>query len=803
MDRVVARRQAWREALGSAAAALVAVGAGVYLANLVGARNPLLPGFVAAALLLSGAGVICWHVRRRGLATLCALARAQQQLAALVAGTGVATWDLDVRRGTLLINDRWAVLLGRSMDELQPLTIAKWRSLCHPDDLGLLFATTTGGPPGAAVALQSDLRLRHATGHWVRVQVRGQTLERDAAGCVLHMAGFLIEAPAGKEVELALRESEYRLRSLLELSPVGIALNDMVTGRFLQVNDALLAPTGYTREELLRLTYWDLTPASYDPQEQAQLQSLRDHGRYGPYEKEYVRRDGSRYAVLLSGMRLTDSAGRVVIWSIVQDVSQRKALESELSAAARSDKLTGLANRTRLMERLQAVIERMRSGVPLEFTVLFLDFDNFKRVNDALGHDAGDELLRQVAARLRAALRARDADCRDDNGTLIARFGSDEFLVLLTGTEICSVAARIAERLLDALAPAYEICGRDVHSTASIGIVTSEHGMESAAAVVRNADVAMREAKRLGRACAVIFNEQMHTRLARQVTIESALRKALGTSQLSVVYQPIVDLETGRIDSVEALVRWTHPLLGPVSPAEFIPVAEDHGLIVPLGQWVLQEACRALVQWRRRDAQRAPRTVSVNTSRAELALGGRLLGRIQDTLRAAGLPPACLQLEVTEREVMRDPDTSLQLMRDLRALGVHMAMDDFGTGTSSLACLRDYPFDTIKIDRSFIDGLTSGSDMRTVVHATLTLIANLGRAGVAEGVETAAQVAILRSLGCRYAQGYYFSQPVPAERVFEELLEADRTRWCARAPAIQPLSIGSESSALHSTSEPS
>ena len=759
-----------REVLGRQIGVVgVDIDASEYATRMVAARNATLLGLAPAALLIAALGLAFHRLRLRMLVAAREREREQRQLQEIVASTGVATWELDQRRGTLRVNERWAQMLGRTPAELEPLTVQKWRSLCHPEDFQALVAAAQPGPAGADATLENDFRLRHADGGWIWVRSRGHVLERDGDGRVLRMAGLLLEVSASKATEIALRESEHKFRSLFELSPVGIALNDMSTGRFLQVNDALLAPTGYSRAELLQLTYWQLTPRAYDAAEQQQLDALRRHGCYGPYEKEYRRKDGGTYPVLLSGNRMFDATGREVIWSIVQDISQRKAMESELSAAASTDKLTGLANRSVFMERLQTVIERIRGGAPLAFAVLFLDFDNFKLINDAIGHDAGDELLRQVAVRLRGSLRACDSLAAAADATLIARFGGDEFLVLLSGAGVCAAAADIAERLLDSLAPAYSIHGRDVHSTASIGIVTSEHGVESAEAVVRNADVAMYEAKHSGRACSVVFNEQMHTRLARQVTIESALRKALGTAQLAVVYQPIVELETGRTVSVEALVRWSHPLLGNVSPAEFIPVAEDRGLIVPLGQFVLQEACHALSEWRRRDPEHAPRTVSVNLSRAELALGERLLSRVRETLGTSGLPASCLQLEVTEREVMRDAAGSLRLMRELQALGVHLAMDDFGSGTSSLACLRDYPFDTIKIDRSFINDLTAGPDMLALIHATLTLVANLGRAGVAEGVETAAQVAILQSLGCRYAQGYFFSRPVPAEQLLAQL----------------------------------
>ncbi|MFO1376585.1 MAG: EAL domain-containing protein [Steroidobacteraceae bacterium] len=558
------------------------------------------------------------------------------------------------------------------------------------------------------------------------------------------------------------RDSERRFRSLFELSPVGIALNDFATGRFLQVNDALLAPTGYSREELLRLSYWDLTPESYAPAEHEQLEALADHGRYGPFEKEYVRRDGSRYPVLLAGMLMTDGGGQKVIWSIVQDISQRKAMESRLAEAARCDLLTGLANRSLFIDRLKRALGRLQTGAQERFAVLFLDFDRFKLVNDTLGHDAGDELLRQIATRLRGSLRATDAMGDDSTGNLIARFGGDEFVILINDLHTGSDAVGIAERLLARLEPAYDIHGREVHSSVSIGIVTSEQCVESPEAVIRNADVAMYEAKRAGRGCWAIFNEDMHTRLARHVTVEGALRRALGTPQLSLVYQPIIELDTGRMVSVEALMRWRHPELGVVSPAEFIPIAEDSGLIVQLGAWALEEACRELAHWRDADPERAPGTVSVNISRAELALGGRLLTRIRDTLARTGLPPSCLQIEVTEREVMRDPAAARELMRELHAMGVRLAMDDFGTGTSSLGCLRDYPFDTIKIDRSFVQDLAANRDVLAVIHATLLLVENLGMASVAEGIEHASQIAILQSLGCRYGQGYYLSRPVPA-----------------------------------------
>jgi len=378
--------------------------------------------------------------------------------------------------------------------------------------------------------------------------------------------------------------------------------------------------------------------------------------------------------------------------------------------------------------------------------------------------------LRQIARRLQRELRASDATACNDTGNVVSRFGGDEFLLLINDLQAARDAIRIAERLLNALAPAYVILGSEVHSSASIGIVTSHQGETSAEEVVRNADVAMYEAKHAGRACSVVFNETMHEQLTRRVMIETSLRRAIGTDELYLVYQPIVELSTGQMVSAEALVRWNHPALGTITPAEFIPVAEESGLIVALGKWVQREACQALAAWRAQDPARAPRTISVNVSRAELALGRKLLDQLQATLEQVGLPAECLQLEVTEREVMRNPEMFHELMHDLQGLGIKIAMDDFGTGTSSLGLLRSYPFNTIKIDQSFVKDLTTSRDVLAVIHATINLVENLGMASLAEGVEEPAQVAILQSLGCRYAQGYLFSRPMTSELLLNAIV---------------------------------
>jgi diguanylate cyclase (GGDEF)-like protein/PAS domain S-box-containing protein len=766
----------------------VDVDARVCIARLKAARAWALWGLAPAGALIALLGVPFYRMRRRGLADAHAalaaaeaseyaaeqLAAERRRLSAVVEASDVGTWECDFASGITQVNRRWAAMLGYRTEDLAPLTKEKWQSLVHPLDLPDVEKAFQTCRNVRGSVFVHEMRMRHIDGGWIWILARGKVLEWTDDGQTLRMGGIHVDVSARKLAELSLQEGEIRFRSLFDLSPVGISLTDLQSGRFLQVNDALLGPTGYTREELLGMTYWDLTPEAFVSVQGQQLKQLEHTDRYGPYEKEYLRKDGTTYPVLLSGIRLRDANGRELIWSIVQDISLRKAMESELADAAQRDKLTGLANRMLFMRRLNEAIQRVRAGTQSRFAVLFLDCDRFKLINDTLGHQAGDELLRQIAMRLRGALRATDTLGADPAGSLVSRFGGDEFLILINDLKSVADASLIAERLLGVLSPAYRISGSEMHSTASIGIITSDSCPASAEDIVRNADVAMYEAKRSGRGCSIVFSDAMHTRLARHVAIETSLRRAIGSHELALHYQPIMELASGRLVSAEALLRWHHPTLGNISPSEFIPIAEESGLIASVGQWVLREACQVLVSWRRRAPHAAPDTISVNISRAELALGHRLYEQVRSTLEEVGLPPHCLQLEVTEREVMRNPEACFALLQELRRLGVKIAMDDFGTGTSSLAFLRDYRFDTIKIDQSFVRDLTSSPDVLAVIHATVALIENLGMASLAEGVEEPAQVAVLQSLGCRFAQGYLFSPAISADELFERCLQSRR-----------------------------
>jgi diguanylate cyclase (GGDEF)-like protein len=433
--------------------------------------------------------------------------------------------------------------------------------------------------------------------------------------------------------------------------------------------------------------------------------------------------------------------------------------------AARRDKLTGLANRTAFVEQLQKHVAAARAGNGQPFAVMFLDFDHFKHVNDTLGHDAGDELLRQIADRLRMSLGAHEHSGPVRRHHVVARFGGDEFVILLDNVPGEAEVRGAADRLIGDLAPLYTLRGVEVSSTASIGVTHSIAADDDAETMLTNSDVAMYEAKRSGRGCYAMFDDRMRKRITRVRQLERSLMGAIGTPQVRLVYQPVIELDSGRMMAAEAMLRWEHPVLGEVPPAEFLSMAEDTGLIVPLGEWVLQEACRQLVEWQRNDPARAPEAVSVNVSRGELALGARFVERVRHALAASGLAPQGLQIEIPEGDLIRDSAGALTVLQQLRALGVRLTMDEFGAGPASLSALSVWPFHSVKVARSFVHDLATNRDVMALAHATLTLVENLGMSSIAQGVEEPSQLAILQSFGCRYAQGRLLGSPVESREV--------------------------------------
>jgi diguanylate cyclase (GGDEF)-like protein len=444
---------------------------------------------------------------------------------------------------------------------------------------------------------------------------------------------------------------------------------------------------------------------------------------------------------------------------VVQQEQQR--LDSQLRDLSRTDSLTSLPNRVLILEQIEQALSLAAADADFRFAVLFINADRFDQVNAAHGSPVGDELLRMMARRMVGAVRHDDAVAEAEHTVrTTGRFGGDEFVVVLEGLEAEDVC-QIAQRLVDRMSQSYRIADQPVFASVSIGVVLREHGTAHAGSVLQDASTAMREAKRAGGARYCLFEPAMHERASRRSIIERDLRQALRANELFVVYQPIVDLTSGRCAGVEALVRWLHPLRGIVSPVEFIEVAEETGLVGPLGIFVLNESCRQFARWQRDLGEQAPHILSVNISRAQLGEAG-LVDQVRAALAASGLPARHLQLEVTESLAAQGDQIQARL-HELKALGLLIALDDFGTGYSSLACLHLLPVDVVKIDRSFVIQAEFSAHHQVLIEATVKVACSLGMQTVAEGVETVGQAAVLARLHCDKGQGYLFARPLPAD----------------------------------------
>ncbi len=474
-------------------------------------------------------------------------------------------------------------------------------------------------------------------------------------------------------------------------------------------------------------------------------------------EERCVRQGGLDRWYQIAAVRYGD--GMVVTFA---DVSDRKRVEDRLRYAAQHDTLTGTPNRSLFTQRLEQALKRARRLPGYKFAVLFLDVDRFKVINDSLGHEAGDQLLISIAERLRSSLRTVQTS-RGAEEHLPARLGGDEFAVLLDGIGSVDDAVRMAERLQKALSAPHRVGGQDVASTISIGIVACDGGYDRPDDVLRDADTAMYQAKRMGKARHVVFDEQMHSDALERLNLEKDLREAVGNQEFHLVYQPIVALGSAALVGFEALLRWDNPQRGAVAPAEFIDLAEELGLIVPIGQWVLREACRQLREWQQSFPGHPDLMMSVNLSKQQLTRPD-LMALLDDLIRDMSLPRGSLLLEITESSVMGGAEDILPVLRRLHEAGVRLAMDDFGTGHSSLSFLHRVPMDILKVDRSFIKSAVTERDSAAIVRTIVQMAHTLDLKVIAEGIETRQQLEMLQRLECHYGQGFLFGKPMgPAE----------------------------------------
>jgi diguanylate cyclase (GGDEF)-like protein/PAS domain S-box-containing protein len=559
-----------------------------------------------------------------------------------------------------------------------------------------------------------------------------------------------------KERSIALRKSEQRFRSAFNYAPIGIALV-APDGRWLRVNHALSDILGYTADEFLQTDFQSLMYPQDLSSALAKVRSvtLGDTPNF-QMENRYVHKNGrtvwTAWSVSASGD--LDAEKSTLIFQI-QDVTARKLAEEKLHHEATHDSLTGLPNRLFFMGKLAEALEKNRKNPKYAVSVLFIDLDRFKYVNDSLGHLVGDRLLIEIAERLRSCMRPPD---------VVARLGGDEFVILVEGRYYTEDTGQIAERVQRQLSVPFDLSGQEVYSSASIGILHANDKYSSPEEIMRDADTAMYHAKRSGKARHEIFHENMHTLARETLQLETDLRRAIEDGDLEVLYQPIYQLSDLSIVGVESLARWNHHELGSISPDRFIPLAEEIGWIDALGELILHKACTEMASVLRTIVSGPKPKLSVNLSSRQFARPD-FVPRIKQILDDAGFPATSLKLEITESVIIDYQERAVEMLHHLRGLGIDVDIDDFGTGYSNLSYLVRLPISTLKIDRSFVSPITEEGANIEIVRTIIALANNLGLKVVAEGIENEAQLKVLRELGCERGQGFLFARPMGIEEI--------------------------------------
>ncbi|MBS3810191.1 MAG: EAL domain-containing protein, partial [Desulfobacterales bacterium] len=583
------------------------------------------------------------------------------------------------------------------------------------------------------------------------------SLIKNNIGETVGFRGIARDITERRQMEEQLRQSEERYRTIIEQMEDGYFETDL-EGNFTFVNEAECRNLGYTRDELL-----GMTRHQYADEKNAQILFDLFFGVYNTgnpvkaHEIEIIKKDGTVSYNEISVALIRDEKGEPVGFrGIARDVTERKKQEEKIQYMATHDDLTGLPNRLMFSQLLNhAILSAKRNDRKL--AVFFIDLDRFKIINDSLGHEAGDQLLQEIAGRFCHALRGMD---------VVARLGGDEFVVMIEEIESQSAAATVAYKLLSAAIKPVTIMSQECRVTASIGIsIYPEHG-EDEQTLIKHADIAMYFAKEEGKNNYQFYSKELKIKSVEKLSIETQLRFALEREELSLAYQAKLDFKTNAITGVEALLRWNNPLLGEITPTQFIPVAEETGLIVPIGRWVMKTACAQNVAWQKQGL--APVSMAVNLSYRQL-VDENLIEDIKTALEESGLAPELLELEITESMVMHNPARMIAILAEIKSLGVHLAIDDFGTGYSSLAQIKNFPVDTLKVDRSFVRNLPEFSEDKAIAEAILSMGKTLSLRVVAEGVETKEQMTYLREHSCDEMQGFYFSRPIAPDK-FAELL---------------------------------
>ncbi|WP_146151877.1 EAL domain-containing protein [Ahniella affigens] len=711
----------------------------------------------ALGLLISGF-LIAYAVRRRRLLREWESQSEQHRiqserlsLALWASRDGFWDWDLRNKRMSISGPAEFAGLSGQA-----EISEEEWARLgVHQDDLGRVQQALVDHVDGRSDHYEAEYRVRVRDGRYVWIMARGRAVARDEHGKVIRVSGTFRDISEARE-----RDRDQRIaREVIASMSEAVCVTDL-EHRFASINPAFTRITGYGVDEVPNLTS-DVLNSDQHPREfyHELRRNLLKNGHWSG-ELWQKRKDGEHFLAWLEMSEVRDAAGNRTHWvAVLTDITDRKRAEQELRYLANYDTLTGLPNRTLLAERLaHSLIRARRFGTYV--ALLFLDLDRFKHVNDSMGHAAGDRLLKAVAARIVTSVRESDT---------VARLGGDEFTVVLEDLHDPTEAEAVARKLLESFATPLDLDGRqEMIISPSIGIsLYPDHG-QVPTDLLKHADTAMYYAKERGRNTFQVYNDAMDAKARMRANMANQLHKALERGELSLVFQPKLNLVEQRITGAEALLRWKNPTLGVISPTEFIPVAEETGLIVPIGEWVIQQACQQLLRWT--EAGLTLPTMAVNVSALQL-FRGELAKRLREILDAMRVPAHRLELELTESMLMANPEQSIATLTQIKALGLRLAIDDFGTGYSSLAYLKRLPIDTLKIDKAFIADLTLDPDDEAITTTVIMMAHAMGLNVIAEGVETNEQMRYLADQNCDEVQGHLISAPMDADRMLQFLLD--------------------------------
>ena len=660
-------------------------------------------------------------------------------------------WEWNLASDAFVLSDETCRIL-QAAPQTKALSRDEVLDLVHPEDrdnVKRALASAIGGGND----FSTDFRILLPNGQERMVNGHAEATH-DSDGKVVCLSGTLQDITQRKSAEAKLRQAA----AVFENTTEGVMITD-ADGHIVAVNRAFAEITGYAEDEVAGLSAAFLKSGRHDEQFYASMWSaIRENGHWQG-EVWNRRKNGDLYPEWLNISMVKDERGRTTHYvGVFSDISAMKESESRLDHLAHHDPLTGLPNRLMLNARMEHALARAHRSNTL-LAVLFIDLDHFKNINDTLGHPIGDLLLQEVAQRLIHCVREEDT---------VTRLGGDEFTLLLEDLEDSRFASGVAQKIIAVLAESFMLQGHEVFVTCSVGISIYPNDGGDITTLFKNADSALYRAKEQGRNNYQYYTEELTIRAMERLTMENDLRHALQRNELVLHYQPQVDLYNGRVIGVEALLRWQHPEIGLISPNTFIPLAEETGLIVPIGEWVLRTACARLKAWIDEGLPRI--RVGVNLSSRQFNQNN-LDEVVASVLHDTGLPPDCLELELTERMIMQDAEGTIAILHKLRALGVQFSIDDFGTGYSSLSYLKRFPIDRIKIDQSFVREITTNSEDAAVSRAIISLSHSLNLKTVAEGVESAEQQEFLRTLQCDEIQGFHFSQPVP-EQELGRLLKA-------------------------------